>query len=70
MQGKQVHSENAVRFLVMKIDHMLSFDDQISDLCRKAKEILAQSFICSNLLPSGLALLWKICEKDLGTKSL
>ena len=36
IQGKQIQPENAVRFLAVKIDHRLTFDDHISDLCRKA----------------------------------
>ena len=36
IQGKQIQSENAVRLLGIKIDHRLTFDDHISDLCRKA----------------------------------
>ena len=36
IQGKQIQSENAVRLLGVKIDHRLTFDDHISDLCRKA----------------------------------
>ena len=36
IQGKQIQSENAVRLLGVKIDHRLTFDEHISDLCRKA----------------------------------
>ena len=36
IQGKKIQSENAVRLLGVKIDHRLTFDDHISDLCRKA----------------------------------
>ena len=36
IQGKQIQSENAVRLLGVKIDHRLTFDDHIFDLCRKA----------------------------------
>ena len=36
IQGKQLQSENAVRLLGVKIDHSLTFDEHISDLCRKA----------------------------------
>ena len=67
IQGKQIQSENAVRLLGVKIDHRLTFDEHISDLCRKAaaqlnalkrlegymefkaKEIMVQSFVFSNL---------------------
>ena len=33
---KEIASENTVRLLGVKIDHKLSFDEHISDLCRKA----------------------------------
>ena len=36
IQGKQIQSENAVRLLGVKIDHRLTFDEHISDLCREA----------------------------------
>ena len=36
IQGKQIQSENAVRLLGVKIDHRLTFDEHISNLCRKA----------------------------------
>ena len=36
IQGKQIQSENAVRLLGVNIDQRLTFDDHISDLCRKA----------------------------------
>ena len=36
IQGKQIQSENTVRLLGVKIDYRLTFDEHISDLCRKA----------------------------------
>ena len=36
IQGKQIQSENAVRLLGVKFDHRLTFNDHISNLCRKA----------------------------------
>ena len=36
IQGKQIQYENSVRLLGVEIDHRLTFDDNISDLCRKA----------------------------------
>ena len=36
IQSKQIQSENAVRLLGVTIDHRLTFDDHIYDLCRKA----------------------------------
>ena len=72
IQGKQIQSENAVRLLGAKIDHRLTFDDHISDLCRKAavqlnalkriftefkeKKILVQSIVFSNL--NNCPLVW------------
>ena len=56
---KEIASENTVRLLGVKIDHKLSFDEHISDLCRKlnalkrlnsyigmkAKKALVKSFV-------------------------
>ena len=36
IQGKQIQSENAVRLLGVKMEHRPTFDEHISDLCRKA----------------------------------
>ena len=35
IQAKQIQSESAVRLLGVKLDYRLTFDDHISELCRK-----------------------------------
>ena len=61
IQGEQIQSEIAVRLLGVKVDHRLTIDDHISDLCRKAAAQL-------NALKRLTGYMEFYSQRDLGSK--